>query len=47
MEANYFLFTEQIIKDLIFITGAYGIESVVYCRNKKTLFWILEPIKKK
>lgn len=46
MEANYFLFTEQIIKCFIFITVAYGIESVVYCRNKETLFWILDPIKK-
>lgn len=37
MEASYFLFTEQIIKCLIFITVAYGIESVVYGRSKKTL----------
>lgn len=47
MEANSFLFIEQIIKCLIFITVAYGIESVVYCRNKKNLFWTLDPTKKK
>lgn len=38
MEKNSFLFTEQIIKCLIFITVAYGIESVVCYRNKKLYF---------